>query len=166
MAVLNDAGDGAGARQVGDRLFDPAVCFTNWVEFTDIAIGLGGHGVTVRSEARARRGDREPRQPRPTRSTKSDPDNGARRLSKHLTRSPPTCPHTFAARDSTDPPSAHSRARSRMQPQRLADDSRGGRIEIPPAAYCLGTLSREQDAPRSRKRQRGAHQRPRSTSSR
>jgi hypothetical protein len=73
------------------------------------------------------------------------------RLSKHLTRSPPTCPHTFAAGDTTDPRSAYSRARSRWQPRTPRRRFAGGRDrDSAPAVYRLGTLSREQDLLRGR----------------
>ena len=164
MVVLNGAAYGAEYDKFETAGFDPAVCFTNWRGFADIAIGLGGHGVTVRSEARARRGDREPPQPRPTgpdRHHVRSPhwsEAATSRLSKHPTRSPPTWPPTFAAGDSTDRRSAYSRARSRMATSNgLADDSRGGRDRgSAPAVYRVGTLSREQDVLRGRANGRAA----------
>lgn len=51
MIVLNDAAYGAEYDKLRNAGFDPSACFTNWPEFADVARGLGGRGVTVRSEA-------------------------------------------------------------------------------------------------------------------
>lgn len=51
MVVLNDAAYGAEYDKFKLAGFDPAACFTDWPQFADVAAGLGGRGVTVRSEA-------------------------------------------------------------------------------------------------------------------
>jgi hypothetical protein len=42
MVVPYDAAYGAEYDKFETAGFDPAACFTNWAEFPDIAIGLGG----------------------------------------------------------------------------------------------------------------------------
>ena len=51
MIVLNDAAYGAEYDKFKTAGFDPEICFNDWPEFAGIADGLGGRGVTVRSEA-------------------------------------------------------------------------------------------------------------------
>ncbi|MGV9862935.1 thiamine pyrophosphate-binding protein [Rhodococcus koreensis] len=54
MVVLNDSAYGAEYGKLVRSGFDASACFVQWPEFAEVARGLGGRGVTVRTEKELR----------------------------------------------------------------------------------------------------------------